>query len=126
MNQQKQNQQLDKEMHDVEIVIGQIMRVGVIIAATFMIIGFIILLITHTGGYPGNHFPTTLKAIFTGLFHGKAYAFMMFGIFCLILTPVLRVIISIYAFLKEKDYLYVGITTLVLVILIISFILGHR
>ena len=51
---------------------------------------------------------------------------MMLGIFLLILTPVLRVVISIYAFAKEKDHLYVWITSIVLVILIISFIIGHH
>ena len=50
----------------------------------------------------------------------------MFGIFLLILTPVLRVIVSIYAFAKEGDRLYVVITTIVLVILIIGMAIGYR
>lgn len=51
---------------------------------------------------------------------------MMAGIYLLILTPVLRVVISIYAFYQEKDMLYVKITSLVLLILIISVIVGHH
>lgn len=51
---------------------------------------------------------------------------MMAGIFLLILTPVLRVLVSIYAFYKEKDVLYVWITTIVFIILMFGFILGHH
>ncbi len=51
---------------------------------------------------------------------------MMFGLFCLILTPVLRVVVSLFTFLKEKDYLYVGITGIVLIILVISFLIGIK
>ncbi|MBC6179116.1 DUF1634 domain-containing protein, partial [Listeria welshimeri] len=61
---------------------------------------------------------------FSGLSTLKPYAIMMFGLFCLILTPVLRVVVSLFTFLKEKDYLYVGITGLVLDILVISFLIG--
>lgn len=51
-------------------------------------------------------------------------AFIMLGLFCLILTPVLRVVVSIFAFAKEKDYLYVVITLIVLVILVIGMSFG--
>ena len=102
-----------EEMMAVEIIIGKIMRIGVFLAATVMIIGFAMLMIKGTSGYPG------MSAL-------KPYAWMMGGIYLLILTPVLRVVISIYAFIKEKDYLYVKITSLVLLILIVSFFLGHR
>ena len=49
---------------------------------------------------------------------------MMLGVYCLILTPVLRVIVSIYAFYREKDRLYVTITTAVLLILIVALVIG--
>jgi uncharacterized membrane protein len=38
---------------------------------------------------------------------------------------VARVAISIFAFARERDWLYVGITTLVLLILLASFLLGR-
>ncbi len=50
---------------------------------------------------------------------------MMLGIFLLILTPVLRVVVSIYAFIKENDKLYAWITTVVLVILVIAMLIGY-
>ena len=56
----------------------------------------------------------------------KPYAVLMLGIFLLILTPVLRVVVSIYAFAKEGDRLYVTITTIVLIILIIGTTIGYQ
>lgn len=113
-----------EEMNRIELVIGKILRVGVVISATIMIIGLLLLLITGKSGYAHDAFPTTFKAIFIGIATLKPYAIMMLGIFCLILTPVLRVIVSIYSFYKEKDMLYVWITTFVLIVLIISFFFG--
>lgn len=91
-----------KEMAKIEITIGKIMRIGVLIAAIFMLLGIAILLITSNSGYSNNSFPTSIIAIIKGIASMKAYAFMMAGTFFLILTPVLRVIVSIYAFGKKR------------------------
>ena len=48
----------------------------------------------------------------------------MFGIFLLILTPVLRILGLLYVYIEEKDYKFVKICILVLVILIVSLLLG--
>lgn len=120
------NNSTRKEMLEVELVIGKIMRIGVLFSAAVMILGFAMFLITGNSGYPATSFPTTLPTIWQGLISFKAYAYMMTGIYLLILTPVLRVVISIYAFYQEKDMLYVKITSLVLLILIISVIVGHH
>lgn len=113
------------EMETVEILIGKIMRIGVLIAASVMVIGFIMLVCQQSSGYPGTTFPTTLSEILKGITTFKPYAYMM-AEFLLILTPVLRVLVSIYAFYKEKDVLYVWITTIVFIILMFGFILGHH
>ena len=64
--------------------------------------------------------------IFQGAMQLKPYAVLMLGIFLLILTPVLRVVVSIYAFAIRKDRLYVAITTIVLIILIIRMTIGYQ
>ncbi|MBC1500378.1 DUF1634 domain-containing protein [Listeria weihenstephanensis] len=114
----------DEEMHQVELVVSSLLRIGVMLSAAIILIGMLLLMFTGTSGYPGTTYPTTLTAIFTGIGELKPYAIIMFGLFCLILTPVLRVVVSLVTFLKEKDYLYVGITAIVLIILAISFIIG--
>ena len=113
-----------KEMAQIELVIGKILRVGVLVSATVLIIGMILFLMHGGTGYGEHQFPTTFAMIFQGMAELKAGAVIMFGLFCLILTPVLRVVVSIYAFAKEEDYLYVWITVIVLVILLIGMTIG--
>ncbi|AFS00820.1 DUF1634 domain-containing protein [Lentilactobacillus buchneri] len=117
-------EQMTEEMADVQLIIGKILRLGVIISATVMIIGLVLLIVKGNGGYPHNAFPTDFTQIWAGIAELKPYAIMMLGIFLLILTPVLRVVVSIYSFYREGDSLYVWITTIVLVILGISFVFG--
>ena len=113
-------------MVHIERIIGRILQVGVVVAAVIMLFGLILLLIHGgNGGYPVGHQPTTISSIIAGTVALKPYAVMMVGMFCLIMTPVLRVVVSIYAFYKEHDTLYVWITSIVLVILCISFVIGH-
>ena len=75
-------------------------------------------------GYPGNTFPISAPGIVQGLFLLKPYAVILSGLLLLVLTPVFRVGVSILVFAQEKDRLYVAITSIVFVILIISFWLG--
>jgi uncharacterized protein len=46
------------------------------------------------------------------------------NLFLLVLTPIFRVGVSVILFLKEKDYLYVVITSLVFIILLLGLYLG--
>lgn len=119
------NKETQEEMNHMEVIIGKLMRIGVATAAIVMLIGYILMVIKHSTGYPGGYFPTTLTAICKGIVQFKPYAIMMAGIFLLILTPALRVATSIYSFFKENDKLYTIVTTIVLVILLFSFFLGH-
>lgn len=109
---------------EMEIVISRFLRTGVMLSAVIVGIGLIMYLVSGKSGYPGDTYPITPSEIFKGLLMLKSYAVIMTGIIVLILTPVFRVGVSILVFIKEKDYLYVKITSLVLLILIISFVLG--
>jgi Predicted membrane protein len=117
---------MHEETRKVELIIGKILRVGVVTSAVVILIGMALYFMNGNGGYSGDYFPRRFSDIFTGLIQGKAYSVIMLGIFLLILTPVLRVVVSIYAFYKEKDMMYVIITTTVLIILAIAMILGYR
>lgn len=114
----------NKEIEDLELVISKVIKYGVLASAAITLIGLVMFLVTGNSGYPGSYYPTNLSAIFQGMVAFKPYAIMMLGLFLLILTPVMRVGVSIILFLKEKDYTFVRITTLVFIILIISFLLG--
>lgn len=114
-----------QEMTEIELVIGHVLRIGVITSAVVIILGLGLALVTGKTGYPAGSFPTTFSAIFQGVAAFKPFAITMLGLFLLILTPVLRVVVSIYAFTKENDRLYVWITTLVLVILVFAMWIGY-
>ncbi|APX71606.1 DUF1634 domain-containing protein [Companilactobacillus allii] len=121
----KSKQSMHEETRQVELVIGKILRVGVITSAIVILIGIAMYFMNGGGGYD-NGFPKRFASIFSGIAAGKSYAVIMLGVFLLILTPVLRVVVSIYAFYKENDKLYVIITTIVLIILVFAMMLGYR
>jgi len=118
------NRNRSSKIEDTEIFISKALKLGVIISASTIGLGLIMFIITGNSGYPGSSFPTSPTEIIKGLILFKPYAVILTGLLVLILTPVFRVGISIITFLKEKDYLYVIITSIVFIILIISFVLG--
>ncbi|TQR44329.1 DUF1634 domain-containing protein [Paenibacillus popilliae] len=108
----------------VEIVVSKWLRVGVLASAAVILAGLLLFLISGDSGYPEQTFPTSLAGIYAGLLSIKSYAIILTGLLMLIATPVLRVFISIFVFLHEQDYLYVGITMAVFLILVASFFIG--
>ncbi|GBG97492.1 DUF1634 domain-containing protein [Lactococcus termiticola] len=116
----------DKEkMLDIELRIGKILRFGTILSTAVMVIGLVMFVVTGHSGYNGASYPHNFQAIVMGLAGFKPFAWLMAGLFLLILTPVLRVLASIFAFAKERDRMYVVITLIVLLILIVAILLGH-
>lgn len=113
-------------IEDSEIVISKTLRAGVALSGAITCLGLMLFLVTGNSGYPGESFPTSVAEILRGLENLKPYAVMLSGLFLLILTPVLRVGVSIITFVKEKDYMYAAITATVFIILIISFLLGKE
>ncbi len=114
-----------EEMKRIEIIIGYILRIGVFLSALVIILGMLMILISGKTGYSYNSYPFSFNAIYNGVVSLKPLAIIMFGLFLLILTPVLRVIVSIYAFAKENDQLYVWITSFTLFILLIGMTIGY-
>lgn len=115
-----------EEMRDVELIIGKILRIGVVVSAIVIILGIVLYFVNGGTGYADGEWPQRFGVMFQGVVQGKSYAVIMLGIFLLILTPVLRVVVSIYAFAKERDILYVYITTAVLIILIFAMVFGYH
>jgi uncharacterized membrane protein len=55
------------------------------------------------------------------ILHGEGRPLIAFGLLLLILTPIARIIFSVFGYLMEKDYLYVGITLFVLAVILWNF-----
>ncbi|KMT20885.1 DUF1634 domain-containing protein [Clostridium cylindrosporum] len=108
---------------NAEELIVKLLRVGVIVSSILITIGFIMLYVKGDTGYT-NLYPKTFLEVFNGVINAEPYFIILLGLLILIITPVLRVFISIFVFLLEKDYIYVKITSLVLIILLSSFFVG--
>ena len=111
----------------VEIIIGTLLRTGVMIAASVVLIGAAVYLVRHGNEIPHYSIfrgePERLKSIpeiVNGIVHLQARAIIQFGLLLLIATPVARVAFSAAAFAVERDYFYVGVTLIVLAILLYS------
>ena len=73
----------------------------------------------HTSGVPESFF--SLKE---GILALNSSAIISFGLICLVSLPILRVGITLILFLQKKDYIYVGITTIVMIVLLSSIFFG--
>jgi uncharacterized membrane protein len=63
--------------------------------------------------------------VWQGLPHADPTALMMLGTLLLILTPVARVLVSIYAFFVDRDYKFVVVTSIVFLVMLLTFILSQ-
>ncbi len=117
---------------DMQLLLGQVLRAGTVISISIVFFGGVLYLYRH------GHSLTTYKVFkgtpgfvqqTTGLWDGvislKGQAIIQVGILLLVATPILRVIFSAVGFMLEKDYMYVGISLLVLFIIFMSMMSGH-
>ena len=119
----------------VEIVISSLLRVGVAVSLAVVILGTIISFVHHPGylwssNYlgelttPGKALPHSLPETLAGVRAGRGQAIVIAGLLLLIATPVLRVAVSIFAFLLQRDWIFTLLTAMVLGFLLLSFFLG--
>lgn len=111
----------------VELIVGNLLRAGVTMAACVVALGGTIFLIRHGRELPHYHVfvgePTSLRTvggILSGAMTLRGREIIQFGLLLLIATPVARVAFSVVAFALERDRLYVVITLVVLGILLFS------
>lgn len=117
----------DEIVHRTELVISNVLRGGVLLSAIIISAGVILFYLRaaqSAHGLPDHPYPHSLAEVMSGLTQGNPIAMIALGLLLLLSTPVVRVAVSIFAFAVERDWRYVVITTLVLAILIASFLLG--
>jgi len=128
-------QDADARVRRVELLISNLLRGGVLLSTATIAAGLLFTFLHHRPYFssraelrplltPGTVFPHTLIDVFRGARHLHGQALVMIGLFLLIATPVLRVAVSIFAFVYQRDRAFVVITSIVLILLIASFVLG--
>ena len=112
-----------KREKDITITISNILKAGVYFSTFLILVGIILTFVSGTSENLTIE-RYSFQEMITGLFKFDHYSYLMFGIFVLILTPVLRILGLLVVYFKEKDYKFVRICLIVLLILCISLALG--
>jgi uncharacterized membrane protein len=108
----------------IETIIGNLLRVGVALAALFVAGGGVWYLADRGGAELSySHFAESggIRALLT--LPGPE-VLIMAGLLVLIATPVARVMFSMAAFALERDWEYVALTAVVLGVLTYSIVVG--
>jgi len=116
----------------VEEIMGNLLRAGVALSAAVVSIGGVLYLFKYGGARPQYQLfrgePSDLKSVgavihFAIAEHSRGI--IQVGLLLLIATPVARVIFAVYAFARERDWLYVAVTVVVLAVLFCSLAWGR-
>jgi len=131
---EKSNQMTQEKFgeKDFQKIVGNLLRYGVWISLSVAFIGGIMYLLHHGSEIENysvfkendQNIFEVIAAVYNGVVQGRGESIIFFGIVLLFLTPVFRVLLSLFSFLLEKDYLYVVITTIVIGIIIMSISFG--
>lgn len=111
------------------MALSSVLYYGVLLACGIVLVGGVLYLIRH-GAEPVNYrvfqgepdvFCSPLGVIHAVL-EGRRRGIVQLGMLVLIVTPMVRVLVAWLTFLKQRDRLYIGLTSLVLAGLIYSFL----
>ncbi|HEU5451797.1 MAG TPA: DUF1634 domain-containing protein [Terriglobales bacterium] len=126
MSTQEQNRDA-KGQENVYADVYTVLLGGMIVSTALFAFGLIRAMMLHT------YFPLTEEWVrshyhWSVVVHGLAAmdptTLMMVATILLILTPVARVIVSIYAFWVDHDHKYVAVTSIVLFIMVLTYALS--
>lgn len=125
------NQNLKKisSEQQLEVLLSNLLKYGVLIASSVVLLGGILYLIRH-GAEPAEYNvfrgePSEFRSpagVVNAVLSGSRRGIIQLGLLLLIATPVLRVIISLLTFLLQREFIYVIVTSLVLASLTYSLI----
>jgi uncharacterized membrane protein len=112
---------------EVDQLLGNLLRIGVILATIVAAVGGGLYLAQHgLQSSDHRHFQSepaelrSLGGIVRGALALRASAIIQLGLVLLIATPVARVAMSLVAFVLQRDRVYIVVTSIVLALLIYS------
>jgi uncharacterized membrane protein len=108
-----------------EHVIGNLLRAGVLLSAFVVLAGGIYYFAEHLGPHKDYHtfhgqpeYLRTVSGVILSAVHFDSRGIIQFGLLLLVLTPIARVLFSAISFALEKDFTYVAVSLIVLVVLV--------
>lgn len=112
-----------------EQLLSNLLKYGVLIASTVVLLGGLLYLFRYGGEKADYHYfqgvPSELcspTSVVTAALSGNYAAIIQLGLLLLVATPIVRVVISLLAFLRQREYIYCTISLLVLTALIYSLV----
>lgn len=118
-----------KSEQQLEDLLSNLLKYGVLIASVVVFVGGILYLISH-GSEPAEYeffrgaaseFRSPMGVI-SAIASGSSCGIIQLGLLLLVATPILRVIISLLTFIVQREFIYVIITSLVMASLTYSLI----
>ncbi|NNM88503.1 MAG: DUF1634 domain-containing protein [Phycisphaerae bacterium] len=108
----------------IQDVSGWVLRIGVAVSVAVMILGLTLSFVRHpptVKAMESTHFKAGLAVIWHGVIHGHGVEIIEMGIFLLVLTPIMRVAMSVILFaFYDHDWLYTLVTLGVLLLTLAS------
>jgi uncharacterized membrane protein len=115
----------------MEQFLGNLLRAGVVLAAIVVLAGGLLYLVRHGSEKPDYRVfrgePADLRSpsgIVVDAGKLKSRGIIQLGLLLLIATPVARVLFSAVGFARQRDWIYVGLTLVVLAGLVCSPFIG--
>lgn len=117
--------------HPMEIWISYVLRIGVLLAGAIILVGLALFVVEGPSGTEPRSLHAVLSggaltvhpsAIVHGVTSGNPIAIIHLGVLALILTPMMRVAMTVILFSAQREWLFVAITTTVLAILVMGLI----
>lgn len=125
---------METKKQDMQSLIGRSLRFGVTLACLIALAGGLYYILRHGSEaipdykhFDPNNIPqsyTTLNGICNGLLSTSATEWIQLGVIILIVTPIFRIVLSLVEYLGQRDWLYVIITLIVLLVIIFNSIDG--
>ena len=109
----------------MELWISRVLLFGVALSGAIILAGLALFLAKGSGGGASlsglvdqQKAAVDFGAVLRGIGRADGKSLIQLGLFALILTPISRVAMSLFLFLREQDRVFVGITAAVLCILL--------
>ncbi len=127
---------IDARVRRVELTISNLLRGGVLLSLGLIVVGTAVTFAQHPRYFsekaelqqvitPGANFPHAIGELSVEIRQLRGEAIVTLGLLVLIATPVVRVAVSIFAFIYQGDRVFTLITAAVLGLLLLSLVLGR-
>ena len=115
-----------------DLMLSRVLHTGVLVSATLVASGGVVFLVRHGLEHPAYHVfrgePLPFRSV-SGIFEMaeamSGRGLVQLGLLLLIGTPIARVVFSLVGFVRQRDWLYVGVTVTVLTLLAYSVLVSR-